>query len=57
MERFFGSLKSEWVPEDGYRSEHEARVDVQRYVMRYNNVRLHSYNGYRSPVAMEKLAA
>ncbi len=48
MERFFGSLKSEWVPEDGYSSEHEARVDVQRYVMRYNNVRLHSYNGYRS---------
>jgi len=26
-------------------------------LMRYNNVRLHSYNGYRSPVAMEKLAA
>jgi putative transposase len=25
--------------------------------MRYNNVRLHSYNDYRSPVAMEKLAA
>ncbi len=57
MERFFGSLKSEWVPEGGYSSEHEARVDVQRYVMRYNNVRLHSYNDYRSPVAMEKLAA
>jgi putative transposase len=57
MERFFGSLKSEWVPEDGYSSEHEARVDLQRNLMRYNNVRLHSYNGYRSPVAMEKLAA
>lgn len=57
MERFFGSLKSEWVPEDGYSSEHEAWVDVQRYVMRYNNVRLHSYNDYRSPVAMEKPAA
>jgi len=57
MERFFGSLKSEWVPEDGYSSEHEARVDLQRYVMRYNNVRLHSYNDYRSPIAMEKLAA
>jgi putative transposase len=26
-------------------------------VMRYNNIRLHSYNDYRSPVAMEKLAA
>jgi putative transposase len=57
MERFFGSLKSEWVPEKGYSSEHEARADVQRYLMRYNNVRLHSCNDYRSSVAMEKLAA
>ena len=57
MERFFGSLKSEWVPEAGYRSEYEARADLQRYVVRYNNFRLHSYNDYRSPVAMEKMAA
>ncbi|WP_414158119.1 IS3 family transposase [Pseudomonas sp. BNK-45] len=57
MERFFGSLKSEWVPETGYNSEHEARTDVQRYVMRYNTIRPHSYNDYWSPVAMEKLAA
>ena len=56
MERFFGSLKSEWVPEAGYESEHEARADVQRYVTRYNTARLHSYNGYRSPVAIERLA-
>ncbi|WP_415857714.1 integrase core domain-containing protein [Pseudomonas chlororaphis] len=51
MERFFGSLKSEWVPETGYSSEHEARADVQRYVTRYNTSRPHSYNDYRSPVA------
>lgn len=57
MERFFGSLKSEWVPDTGYDSESEARADLQRYVMRYNSTRLHSYNDYRSPVAMEKLAA
>lgn len=57
MERFFGSLKSEWVPGNGYNSEHEARVDINRYVARYNNVRRHSYNGYHSPVAAEKLAA
>jgi putative transposase len=57
MERFFGSLKSEWVPEAGYGSEHEARADVQRYVSRYNITRPHSYNDYRSPVAREKLAA
>ena len=57
MERFFGSLKSEWVPESGYGSEHEARADVQRYVSRYNTVRPHSYNDYRSPVTRERLAA
>ncbi|WP_442107850.1 IS3 family transposase [Pseudomonas sp. NUPR-001] len=57
MERFFGSLKSEWVPEDGYDSEHEARMDVQRFITRYNTTRPHSYNGYRSPVEAEKLAA
>lgn len=57
MERFFGSLKSEWVPEVCYGSEHEARVDVQRYVSRYNITRPHSYIDYRSPVSREKLAA
>ena len=57
MERFFGSLKSEWVPEAGYKLEHEARADVQRYVSRYNISRPHSYNDYRSPVAKERLAA
>ncbi|SEU12353.1 integrase core domain-containing protein, partial [Pseudomonas graminis] len=57
MERFFGSLKSEWVPKEGYSSAHEAQLDVQRYVMRYNSRRPHSYNGYRSPVAAEGAAA
>ena len=57
MERFFGSLKSEWVPSTGYESAHEARMDVQGYVMRYNNERPHSYNSYRSPVAAEKMVA
>lgn len=57
MERFFGSLKSEWVPAEGYESVHDAQHDVQRYVMRYNNRRPHSYNEYRSPVATEKAAA
>ncbi|WP_282373341.1 integrase core domain-containing protein, partial [Pseudomonas sp. PS02290] len=57
MERFFGSLKSEWVPKEGYSSAHEAQLDVQRYVMRYNSRRPHSYNGYCSPVAAERAAA
>ena len=28
MERFFGSLKSEWIPERGYRSYQEAQSDI-----------------------------
>lgn len=45
------------VTRDGYSSEHEARVDVQRYIMRYNNGGLCSDKDCRWPVAMEKLAA
>lgn len=58
MERFFGSLKSEWIPKAGYRNEDEASTDVLRYLTHYyNRIRLHSHNGYRTPVAMEALAA
>jgi putative transposase len=54
MERFFGALKSEWMPAEGYETEAQARVDIQAYLMRYNLKRLHSYNGYETPVAMEE---
>lgn len=54
MERFFGALKSEWIPAKGYETEEQARADVQAYLVRYNLKRLHSYNGYETPVAMEK---
>ena len=58
MERFFRSLKTEWIPDAGYESIHEAKTDVMQYLSHYyNRVRLHSYNGYRSPVDMELLAA
>jgi putative transposase len=45
MERFFGSLKSEWIPSEGYATEAEARADVTNYLMYYNRTSLHSYNG------------
>jgi putative transposase len=54
MERFFGALKSEWIPAGGYETEAQARSDVQAYLVRYNLKRLHSYNDYETPVAMEK---
>ncbi len=58
MERFFGSLKSEWIPEKGYRNFQEAESDILRFLTHYyNRVRLHSFNDYRTPVAVEELAA
>lgn len=56
-ERFFGTLKSEWVPRAGYRTVEEAKTDMTRFFMYYNRTRLHSYNGYLSPLAMEQKAA
>ncbi|MHC8297561.1 IS3 family transposase [Pseudomonas sp. LB3P58] len=56
-ERFFGTLKSEWVPRKGYGSTEEAQTDMVRFFMYYNRTRLHSYNNYLSPIAMEQKAA
>ena len=56
MERFFRSLKSEWIPKEYYKSYDEARMDIEHYIIRhYNFERGHSYNQYLSPNAAEKL--
>jgi putative transposase len=57
MERFFRSLKSEWVPKTGYRNLQEATADLMHYIRYYNRIRLHSYNHYQSPEETERLAA
>ena len=55
MERVFRSLKSEWVPREGYRSITEARKDIGAYLMGYyNRMRPHKWNGGLSPVAAEE---
>ncbi|GAA3945746.1 hypothetical protein GCM10022278_01140 [Allohahella marinimesophila] len=57
MERFFRSLKTEWIPKSGYHSPSAAKADVLRYVTwYYNRVRPHSYNGYESPITKIKAA-
>ncbi len=57
-ERFFRSLKTEWIPKNGYQNFNEAKSDVMRYLTDYyNRIRLHSYNGYQSPVDRERQAA
>jgi putative transposase len=56
MERFFGSLKSEWIPQTGYRDIDEAKTDILYYLTHYyNRVRPHSYNDYTAPVVAEEL--
>lgn len=46
MERFFRSLKTEWVPICGYSSLDEARQRIVDYIIRYySQIRPHQYNG------------
>lgn len=56
-ERFFGTLKSEWVPRNGYSTIEEAKKDMLRFLMYYNRTRPHSYNDYLPPIATEQKAA
>ena len=54
MERFFRSLKTEWVPKSGYRSLTEASFLINRYIIGYySQVRPHQHNGGISPNAAE----
>lgn len=57
MERFFRSLKTEWVPKHGYHNPALAKADVLRYITQYyNRIRPHSYNDYEAPIQPVKLA-
>ncbi|MNF38206.1 Integrase core domain protein [compost metagenome] len=57
MERFFRSLKEEWIPASGYTTPALAEADVLRYLTDfYNHRRPHSYNGYQTPAEHEALA-
>lgn len=50
-------VATEWVPAKGYSEIEEARSDMTNFFMRYNRIRLHSYNDYLSPIAKELQAA
>ncbi len=55
MERFFRSLKSEWVPETGYRSFDEAKVSITKYIVRYYSaLRPHRHNNMLPPNQVEQ---
>ena len=54
VERFFHSLKTEWLSDIIYRTRDDARSDVIRYIeMFYNSHRLHSFLGYKPPNIFE----
>ncbi|PHM49771.1 transposase OrfAB, subunit B [Xenorhabdus miraniensis] len=55
MERVFRSLKSEWVPLDGYTDPHDVTRDITQYLGTYYNYhRPHRFNGGLSPVEYER---
>ncbi|MEH6628771.1 MAG: IS3 family transposase [Motiliproteus sp.] len=55
MERFFRSLKSEWVPETGYQSFSEAKHAVTNYIVGYySQIRPHQHNDTLPPNVAEK---
>ncbi len=56
MERFFRSLKIEWVPTTGYQRFNEAQSAIIRYITGYySTIRPHWYNGGLTPNESERL--
>ena len=56
MERFFRSLKSEWVPNIGYPSFKSAEASIVSYITGYySQVRPHQNNGGQTPNNKEKM--
>lgn len=55
MERFFRSLKTEWVPTKGYLSFTQAKQEITDYIIGYySQTRPHRYNAGLSPNESEK---
>lgn len=54
MERFFRSLKSEWMPKHGWSSFDEARSEIIHYIAGYySRYRPHTFNGGLTPAKAE----
>jgi putative transposase len=50
IERFFRSLKTEWIPSGGYRNLPEAQNHIGDYIIGYySQVRPHLFNGVKTP--------
>ena len=56
MERFFRSLKSEWIPATGYSCLQQAKQLIIDYIIGYySDTRPHDYNGGLTPNESERL--
>ena len=55
MERFFGSLKREWIQDKIYPTREDAKKDLFRYIeWFYNTQRRHATLDYQTPAAVEE---
>lgn len=54
VERFFGSLKNEWLLNIYHLNHQVMKEDVQEYICYYNKIRLHTTLGDLSPIEFEK---
>ncbi|MBD1575720.1 transposase, partial [Vibrio sp. S11_S32] len=55
VERFFGSLKNEWLLNVVYLTRDAMKEDVEEYIRYYNHERLHTMLGDLTPIDYEKL--
>ena len=53
VERFFGSLKYDWIFKVAQPTREHMKQDVAAYMRHYNQERFHSSNGDMSPVNFE----
>lgn len=55
VERFFGSLKNEWLLNVVHMTRESMKQDVDAYIRYYNHERLHTTLGNLTPINYEKL--
>ena len=55
VERFFGSLKSEWLLNIVHLTRETMKMDVEEYIRYYNHERLHTTLGDLTPINYERL--
>jgi len=55
VERFFGSLKHDWIFQIAQPTREHMKKDVTAYMRYYNLERLHTTNGDQSPHTMKIL--